>query len=491
MKKEKLKSKNYNTARSVGILLVFFFTLFSFGKSYVHADIIGDVYYESPTSVADLPSVYGSFGAWHDQTTKQFFGSKFINADAGSWDTMDIVMKTTDNTQTDESEICIYNSSKTLIQCSNEHISPTDFSANNTNLPITLTFTPAITFSAGQTYYIMHHKISGSNNDPSWNYCDTFSNGSCRETSNGQSTNHSQFSSWNNDQSNFIDGDYAVFNMKLYTGIPPVFTSEITSFTYATSTQTVNIQGFWNVPSDPFQSEQLEFWQTSTALGQESYVAVTATTSGAFNFTFPYKILPTPGGATTTAPILETIYFTARLSLVDGNYYDPFGLNGLDTSLYKTTIDNATLTLTELTHDLDTPIGLLEYPEYECAITSITGCLKNAGIWLFYPSSQKIEQFKSLSTDLQGKFPFAYAYGINQMRQELFSASSTPQTISLTFKIIPGHGTSTLELISQDKLSAVPYANTVKTILGWILWLLAIEYIYYRVIRAHDPNTPS
>jgi len=176
---------------------------------------------------------------------------------------------------------------------------------------------------------------------------------------------------------------------------------------------------------------------------------------------------------------------------VDSNYYDPFGQYGYNTSLYKTLLDEASATLTELTHDLDLPIGLFEYPEYECSITSITGCLKNAGIWLFYPSSQKIEQFKSLSTDLQTKFPFAYAYGVNQMRQELFSASSTPQTISLTFKIIPGHGTSTLELISQSKLSAVPYANTVKTILGWILWLLAIEYIYYRVIRAHDPNTPS
>jgi len=274
---------------------------------------------------------------------------------------------------------------------------------------------------------------------------------------------------------------------------PPDTSSRIDTFTFSTSTRIANITGYWNTHAT--SSETLSFWQQSNSLGQESFISFTATTTGAFNFSVEFLGLPTPyTGSTTTAPIIAPYDLIASLDLIDPSYYDPFGQQGLDTSLYSTNLDYESITVSTLTYglpDLSTGQGLYGYPEYECAITSITGCLKNAGIWLFYPSADSITQFKSLGTTLQGKYPFSYAYGVNQMRQELFGASSTPQTISLNFKIIPGHGTSTLELLSQDKLSAVPYAGTVKTILGWILWLLAIEYIYYRVIRSHDPNTPA
>jgi len=455
MKKEKIKSRNYNIASNVLILFVFFFTLFSFGKNVEAITVYGQNSNSSGTHsnpsnshaligsfTLSSPAEFGIMSDWSIYTKNT---SGFASCNSGMYIDID-----DDN---------VWGNAQTYSGGFN--ITPDfDNSGNFINYTSSLyrNWTSATsTFPAG-TYYV-------------WT--------------------HTQCNPGNFDVQ--TDGSGVIFGYITDTGgyVPPPTNSRIDTFTYATSTQTVNITGYWNVPSDPFVSEQLEFYQESTALGRESFVSVSATTTGAFNFTFPYKILPTPGGATTTAPILETIYFHAKLYSVDSNYYDPFGLGGLDTSLYKTLLDSASATLTELTHDLDLPIGLLEYPEYECAITSITGCLKNAGIWLFYPSSQKIDQFKSLSSDLQTKFPFAYAYGVNQMRQELFSASSTPQTISLTFKIIPGHGTSTLELISQSKLSAVPYANTVKTILGWILWLLAIEYIYYRVIRAHDPNTPS
>lgn len=454
MQKENIKSKNYNTLKRVGILFVFFFTLFSFGKNVYGAGEIWSVtntpdnYMGGINEVVPQASTNGTiysfdyYGGWewssgHGGDTVQYV--LWEKNSGGSW-----------ITQKD---------------CSSVEQTATawglPFYPSKVSMHVVMSETEC-TISSGDYFGF-------------------------RVWKNGSGWSPTDAQAWGTGST--INDIYLLVNG--VPDIPPDFSSRIDTFTYATSTQTVNITGYWNIPSDPFVSETLEFYQESTALGRESFVSVSATTTGAFNFTFPYKILPTPGGATTTAPILETIYFHAKLYSVDSNYYDPFGLGGLDTSLYKTLLDSASATLTELTHDLDLPIGLLEYPEYECAITSITGCLKNAGIWLFYPSSQKIDQFKSLSSDLQTKFPFAYAYGVNQMRQELFSASSTPQTISLTFKIIPGHGTSTLELISQSKLSAVPYANTVKTILGWILWLLAIEYIYYRVIRAHDPNTPS
>lgn len=119
------------------------------------------------------------------------------------------------------------------------------------------------------------------------------------------------------------------------------------------------------------------------------------------------------------------------------------------------------------------------------------GChIKNALVWLFYPGNT-IESLKEIYELLPSKIPFVYLYEVDDLRQELFGASSTPQTISLAFKIIPGHGTSTIELLSKSKLEAVPYADTVHDVLTWILYFLAIEYIYYRVLRSHDSNTPS
>jgi len=176
--------------------------------------------------------------------------------------------------------------------------------------------------------------------------------------------------------------------------------------------------------------------------------------------------------------------------LYDG--FNPFSNTGTPPLLLTSTSTSITAT-SSVTVDSSNPRSLSGLPEpADCSLSAITGCIKNAAVWLFYPSSDSVDSFKGLSDTLSGKFPFAYAYGINTMRLELFEAAQTSTTtISLNFKIIPGHATSTLTLLSPTLLSNVPYSSTVKTILGWILWLLGIEYIYYRVLRSHDPNTPS
>lgn len=277
---------------------------------------------------------------------------------------------------------------------------------------------------------------------------------------------------WDNDTSTVIDLSMST-------------TSRITSMTVATSSKTVTVQGYWNVHASSNQSERLSFWQESTAYGQESFLELTATSSGAFSLTFDYLAIPNPSGSTT--PVTATTLFKAELTLVDTNYYDPFGTNGLNSSLYRTVLDTEEVSLTELTHTLDTPRGLAEYPEFDCSWTSLSGCIKNAGIWLAYPSTENVDRFKSLSEDMKGRFPFAYAYGMNTLRTELFASTQTAtSTIGVTV-----NNFGTIEFLSKEKMEAVPYASTVRTILAWLLWLLAVEYIYYRVIRSHDNNTPA
>jgi len=278
-------------------------------------------------------------------------------------------------------------------------------------------------------------------------------------------------------------------SMWLYSSTPADTSTRIDTFTYATSTRIANVTGYWNTHAS--STERLSFWQSSSMLGQESYEAVYATTTGAFSFSFEFLGLPTPySGSTTTAPFVAPYTLHAEIDQVysDFNPFSGEGTPPLNLAATSTVVSTLTYGLPDYT----TSAGLQEYPEYECAITSITGCLKNAGIWLFYPSSDSVERFKSLSDTLAGKFPFAYVYGMNTLRTELFESTQTATTtISLNFKIIPGHATSSLTLLSASLLSNVPYANTVKTIIGFILWLMAAEYVYYRVIRSHDPNTPQ
>lgn len=301
---------------------------------------------------------------------------------------------------------------------------------------------------------------------------------------------------------------YALFSDATPETFPPNYTTRIDTLTYATSTRIANITGYINATTTQGVYERLTFWQDSTTLGQESYTTWIATstagyedgttptgaideywlTAGTFNIDVEFLGLPTP--ASTSTPILSPYTLNAQIHRINNNYYDPFGMNGLDQSLYSTLLASKLVTVSTLTYnlpDLSTPRGQYEIQEFECSLTAMTGCIKNAFVWLFYPSPNSVEQFKSLNTDLQGKFPFAYAYQAPTLVSKLFTSS---QTASSTVSVnVNNFGNITF--LSASMMSAVPYASTVRTIIGWILWILVIEYIYYRVIRSHDQNTPA
>jgi len=121
----------------------------------------------------------------------------------------------------------------------------------------------------------------------------------------------------------------------------------------------------------------------------------------------------------------------------------------------------------------------------DCGTFDIGCYIKNAVVWLFYPSEDSTSQFSNLT--LENRFPFSYAYQVKEMRDELFGAS---QTATTTIGVnVPGFGQITF--LSAALLSSVPYASTIRTILGWVLWLMMIEYLYLRILKAHDTQTPG
>jgi hypothetical protein len=212
---------------------------------------------------------------------------------------------------------------------------------------------------------------------------------------------------------NFSDGDiyyfpYTIENDNIYYSFD---TPRISSFSYSTTTGYANVQGYWIATTTPYISQKLSFWQFSNFLGQESYVQLTATTTGLFNFSFPFKDpYVWTIGSTTTAPIYNSFTLNASLDEYDEtNYIFPYG------GTIITNLDTASSTISAITQYnasdfTSSPRALALYPEYECGITSLTGCFKNALIWTFYPTQEALDNWNSLLTTIQTKAPIGYFY---------------------------------------------------------------------------------
>jgi hypothetical protein len=115
-----------------------------------------------------------------------------------------------------------------------------------------------------------------------------------------------------------------------------------------------------------------------------------------------------------------------------------------------------------------------------CDITSLAGCFQNVFTYLFSPSSASINNFKSLT--LQGKFPFSYIYDVGTVYNELFANSG-----SMSYDVSVNTGAlGTISFISASQISAVPYASTIKTLLGYLLYFFTAMTLYRMLLRTHD-----
>jgi len=123
----------------------------------------------------------------------------------------------------------------------------------------------------------------------------------------------------------------------------------------------------------------------------------------------------------------------------------------------------------------------------DCGTFDIGCYIKNAFVWLFYPTDSSIEQFTSLT--LEGKFPFAYAYELGDVYEELFdSGTMASSSISVTIPWVAG-ATTTITFLSASMITAVPFSSTIRTILGWVLWIMLAFLVYRQTLGAHDANT--
>jgi len=281
---------------------------------------------------------------------------------------------------------------------------------------------------------------------------------------------------------------------------PPDTSSRIDSITIATSTNTVNVTGYWSYASSTvYDSLLLE--QSSQHLPLEylpdfySNGELLATTTGAFNLTFAYTPLPTfAGTGTSTLPIKDALTITAKLFHTDKTNFNCdsiFPIANDDGSITEcdpqshALVDSKSATIADGTigyQDITTSAGLQQLPEYECGLTALSGCLKNAFIFLFYPAGDTVAQFNTLT--LSDRFPFAYAYQVSTIRNAIFNS---PQTASSTIQVSTPIGDMTF--LSASMMAAVPFASLIKTLLSAVMWFMCVLVIYRRVLASHDNTT--
>jgi len=128
--------------------------------------------------------------------------------------------------------------------------------------------------------------------------------------------------------------------------------------------------------------------------------------------------------------------------------------------------------------DTSDPYSYFDINTIDCSITNFGGCIQYAIVWSLVPNPIAVDHFKNeVLTLVYNRAPFSYVAQarellLNTLGQDVYLATST---IAVTTPI------GNFTLMSDSLLSAVPYSNTVKTLLGYLMWFMLANYIYYRI----------
>jgi len=249
------------------------------------------------------------------------------------------------------------------------------------------------------------------------------------------------------------------------------------SLTYPVASSTITDFTEWEV-----------FWQNASTTGTylQPYVQYSASSTQLTNCTGTGSCtgVNLSGGAMFSDENLIA-YVSKSAPLNNGVWYARAGIkNWQDNSVATSSIVNFTIDPNALvsatsTQQFGTPAPLV------CEIWNISCHLKNAFIWLFYPSQASLDQFDTLT--LENSVPFSYVYDMPTVFSELLgSSATTTMEIKVNGLHFVPNASSSVTFISSSMISAVPFANTLRTLMGYILWFLFALLVYRQVIKVHD-----
>lgn len=187
-----------------------------------------------------------------------------------------------------------------------------------------------------------------------------------------------------------------------------------------------------------------------------------------------------------------TITLTGVNAIPDGNYSAMINFWNFSTQKFALNRSAFTVNFTVSAGVVTTQTQVANtnalFPEsstvYEdCGITAISGCISNSFRFLFYPSIEAVSQVTALQGQLQTKAPFVYAYQLSDVFETLYNSPSLASS-SITVSILGGN----LTLLSVAQLQAVPYTAWLRSILGYIMWVLFAFLVYRKALRVFNTN---
>jgi len=254
------------------------------------------------------------------------------------------------------------------------------------------------------------------------------------------------------------------------TYVAPTATSSITNYIPS------NGSNFTLTPTN-YISDIVAFDPNSTTTTDTLKIStfLTLTDASSTSFLIGTKYQPNWDWSTTTALRVSVPNSTALLPNLNYTWYSTLKkcpYNGTSMVLCTTTL--ATSTPTYFTTTLDDDGNFLSPNTgflYPLSTTTI-------------PTVTTSEEQAMLFARLRTKFPFAYAYDFSQQIDNLYSGNLTATTsISYDFN---GYGTMTL--LSAQMLSDVPFSGLIRTILGYLIWLMFAFQMYRRTLTVFNTN---
>lgn len=239
----------------------------------------------------------------------------------------------------------------------------------------------------------------------------------------------------------------------------------------------------------------LLFPSVSSAMTQKLGCAKYELESGDLNCYFYADKSPLVGGIVTVYagfyPATSTILINSTsqaLAAVPTNDYAHFAQN--QNWVYETGTNTYYIDLKWNGTDYDTskePYAKITTDVVVCSALDVGCYFSQALVYVFYPSEASIDRFVSLKDTASTTWPFSYVYELPVFLSELYPTGTSTFSIGVPWHV--GSASSTLVLLSTDKIEAVPYVGTFRTLIGYALWLMTVLTVYTIVLQIHNQNT--
>ena len=256
------------------------------------------------------------------------------------------------------------------------------------------------------------------------------------------------------------------------------YETRFTNLVYSTTTSTTTLTvGFYIDPSEATSTQA----DKNPTIVRYRYSKVPSTDVSGIGIGITDALSPTWGNGTTSGSFVLDTNSTYDFTISFANGGTPLtGVTPFPLAyIYLRLTTNATGGIASTSSpEFYNAVEEQAFQYQPCGITDIGGCITNSFAYLFIPSNESLDRFNSLSSELENRSPFVYVYQVPAYWNTLYN---TADSQSLTISASTSIGNFTF--LSASLIEAVPYSSTLRTLIGYLLWVMLAFTVYARVTR--------